>query len=103
MSTSAPTHVTLRQSRPGDSAEITRLATIDSAPVPTGPLLLAEVDGHLRAALATEDGHVIADPFSPSLALVALLREFSRPRAGARPRRLGRPPSSHRGLKVLSR
>jgi hypothetical protein len=78
MSTSTASHVTLRGSTAEDSAEIARLATIDSAPVPTGPLLLAEVDGQLQAALAIADGSVIADPFVPTSGLVGLLRERSR-------------------------
>ncbi|HWH11155.1 MAG TPA: hypothetical protein VG165_08500 [Solirubrobacteraceae bacterium] len=78
MSNANDTRVTLRPSTVDDSAEITRLATIDSAPVPVGRLLLAEVDGELRAALGVIDGGVIADPFVPTSALVELLRVRSR-------------------------
>ena len=40
-----------------------RLAALDSAAgVPAGPLLLAEVDGELRAALSLSDGHVDRRP-----------------------------------------
>jgi hypothetical protein len=88
MSTDTTTHVTLRPSTSADSREIARLATIDSAPVPSGPLLLAEVDGELRAALAISDGEVIADPFVPTSGLVELLRVGNR--ALGRDRRPGR-------------
>lgn len=75
MSTLAPgNQVTLRPSLPADSAGIRRLAALDSAPVPHGPMLLAEVDGRLLAAVNVPDGRAIADPFAPTTTLVELLR-----------------------------
>jgi hypothetical protein len=53
---------------------VRRLAALDERPVPAGPVLLADVDGRPRAALAFADGQAIADPFFPSAELVALLR-----------------------------
>jgi len=105
MNTSTPTQVTIRRATPADLPEIARLATIDSAPVPGGALLLAEVDGRLRAALAIEGGCVIADPFAPSRALVALLREQRRAPAGQRGSNRWRAwaSSSRRGLRVPDR
>ncbi len=103
MSPRAPTQVTIRPSSDGDSAELTRLATIDSAAVPDGPLVVAEVDGQLRAALAIEDGDVIADPFAPSLKIVALLREYGRPRPRARSRRLARFSDRRRNQQEVNR
>jgi hypothetical protein len=68
--------------RPGyadDALAIARLATLDSASTdPSAPLLLAEVDGVLRAALSLRDGAAIADPFFPSAELVELLRTYAR-------------------------
>jgi hypothetical protein len=65
-----------------------RLASLNTAPVPDGPLLLAEVDGELRAALALADGSAIADPFHPTLGLLELLRTHATATAPARaPRR----------------
>jgi hypothetical protein len=87
MSTSENGHVTLRTATAADAAEVTRLATIDSASVPSGPLLLAEVDGELRAALSIADGGVIADPFVPTANLVELLRTRIRTPRRARHRR----------------
>lgn len=75
-----------------------RLASIDSAPVPSGPLLLAEVDGELRAALAVTDGGVIADPFVPTSTLVELLRV----RSGGERRRGRRSGPSRRGRRRQS-
>jgi hypothetical protein len=90
MSTQTPRQVTIRSSIPDDAAEIARLATIDSAPVPAGPFLLAEVNGQLHAALAIADGRVIADPFVPTSTLVALLHERNPTPVRGRRRRLGR-------------
>lgn len=56
-----------------DDAALRRLATLDSAPVPEAPLLVAEVEGDLHAALSLWDGRSIADPFRPTAALVELL------------------------------
>ena len=39
------------------------LAELDSAVAPTGPALVAEIDGRLRAALPLDGGEPIADPF----------------------------------------
>ncbi|HWH93241.1 MAG TPA: hypothetical protein VNT03_05220 [Baekduia sp.] len=66
--------VTLRAARPDDAADVSRLAALDSRRVPAGPLLLAEEDGVLRAALSLRTGAVVADPFAPTAHLVALLR-----------------------------
>ena len=51
-----------------------RVAALDSARVPRAPLLVAEMDGEVRAALSLDDGGAIADPFHRSLELVELLR-----------------------------
>ena len=56
-----------------------RVAALDSARVPRSPLLVAEMDGEIRAVLSLDDGSAVADPFHKSLDLVDLLRA----RAGA--------------------
>jgi hypothetical protein len=67
--------ITIRPAYGDDHPALVRLAALDSAPgVPAGPILLAEVDEQLRAALSLADRSVIADPFFPTQALVALLR-----------------------------
>jgi hypothetical protein len=70
---SADVAIVIRPSRPDDRSALERLAGLDSAPVPAAPLLVAEVDRALRAALSLHDGAVIADPFHRTAPLVALL------------------------------
>src|SRR3954452_24409735 len=69
--------VTLRAARPDDADALRRLAALDSRRLPSGRLLLAEEDGVLRAALSLQTGAVIADPFSRTEHLVALLRRLA--------------------------
>jgi hypothetical protein len=84
MSTVATTKVSIRPSASEDSALIRRLAALDSAPVPRGSMLLAEVEGRVLAAVSLADGRAIADPFAPTQTLVELLRVAARPRAVTR-------------------
>jgi hypothetical protein len=70
--------VTLRYSTPADQAPLERLAELDSSGPPVQPVLLAEVDGQLRAALALKGGIVVADPFHPTADLIDLLRARAR-------------------------
>jgi hypothetical protein len=77
--TSPAETVTIRMAVPADAAALGRLAELDSTrrPAPV-PMLLAEVGGELRAALALDGGPAIADPFRPTAELVALLAERRR-------------------------
>jgi len=68
------TRVTLRYSSAADREGLRRLAELDSARVPAGTSLIAEVDGRLRAALPLDGSRAIADPFHRGLDLVELLR-----------------------------
>ena len=52
--------VTLRFGSPADQERLARLAELDSSTPPAEQVLLAEVDGQLRAALALIGGAVIA-------------------------------------------
>jgi hypothetical protein len=65
--------ITIRLAREEDGPALRRLGQLDGARLPAGPVLVAEVDGELRAALHVVDRVYIADPFSPSGDLVALL------------------------------
>jgi len=65
--------VTIRRSRAADREALQRLAQLDSRRLAGGELLVAEVDGELRAALPLEGGQPIADPFRPTALLVSLL------------------------------
>jgi hypothetical protein len=79
--------VTLRCTEACDEAALERLAALDSARALTAPVLVAELDGDLLAAISLADGAAIADPFKPTAALVELLRARERQlRARARPR-----------------
>jgi hypothetical protein len=77
--------IMIRPAYADDAAALARLAALDSARVPEAPLLLAEVDGELRAALSLPGGASIADPFFPTLELVSLLRAHAQA-AAAKPR-----------------
>ena len=80
--------ITIRFAYPDDTPALRRLATLDSKPVPGGPLLVAEVGGELWAAVSiTDGGPPIADPFRYTAELVALLQE----RANRLTRRSRRP------------
>jgi hypothetical protein len=65
--------VTIRRSRAADRRALERLAQLDSRRLAAGELLVAEVDGELRAALPLGGGAPIADPFRPTAPLVSLL------------------------------
>jgi hypothetical protein len=66
--------VTVRHAHYGDEAALADLAALDSARVPDGPVLVAEADTRILAALPLGSGRAIADPFVPSEHLVELLR-----------------------------
>jgi len=67
----------VRLSSPDDEDALERLAQLDSVHRPRGPLLLAEIDHELRAALSLSDGRVFANPFYPTERLVELLKEHA--------------------------
>ena len=73
----------LRPATSADTADLERLAALDSARPLSGEVMLAHVDGDVRAAVSLETGRSVADPFYPSLELLPLLRAA----AGERPRR----------------
>lgn len=54
---------TIRYATEADAGTLGRLAEVDSSPEITGRVLLAEEDGVAIAALSTEDGRAVADPF----------------------------------------
>jgi hypothetical protein len=65
---------TIRRLAAGDAPAAARLAQRDSSRVPAGPLLGAELDGSLVAAISTATRDVIADPFRRTAEIVELLR-----------------------------
>jgi hypothetical protein len=80
--------MTIRYASDRDAPGLARLAALDSARVPAGALLLAEVDGELWAAVAIGRGAAIADPFRPSGPVVELLRARARQLVAEPPQRL---------------
>lgn len=78
-----PTPITIRIATGADAASLARLAALDSSGLLEAPVVVAEIRGDLRAAMSLSDGAAIADPFHPSAALVALLRDhIERTRGG---------------------
>jgi hypothetical protein len=69
-----PNALTIREAQAGDEAALRDLAARDSSRVPSGRLLVAEVDGELQAAAPLAGGPAIADPFRPTETLVSLLQ-----------------------------
>ena len=78
---------TIRYAFPDDGQALARLAALDSSEVPSGPLLVVEVEGQLRVALSLTTGSVIADPFVQTVALIELLRARARQLRGGSVRR----------------
>ena len=75
----------LRTASQDDAAALFRLARLDSqGRPPSGTLIVAEDGGEIVAAIAVEDGAMIADPFRSTAAIVAMLRlrveQLNRPR-----------------------
>ena len=65
--------IVIRTATQADAATLERLAILDEKEPLTGSVLLAEVNGVARAALALDGGGVVADPFFRTAALVTLL------------------------------
>jgi hypothetical protein len=77
--------VTLRLGVAADEQRLARLAALDSSQTPMPPVLVAEVEGQLLAALGLSDGTVVADPFHPTADLIDLLRTRERQLGGKPP------------------
>jgi hypothetical protein len=66
--------IKIRLTGPEDARALYRLAALDSARVPSGWMLIAEVGDEPWAAVEVRTGRAIADPFRPTADVVALLR-----------------------------
>jgi len=66
--------ITVRPYLPNDRRSLERLALLDDRRVPAQPVMLAEVEGRLVAALSERTGEAVADPFEPTAHLVEMLR-----------------------------
>ena len=73
------TPVLVRPARDVDTADLAKLAKLDSAAPLTGDVLLAVSGGEVGAAMSLDSGAVVADPFVPTAHLVELLRTAARP------------------------
>ena len=67
------TDVVIRLARPQDTLAVEALAVLDDAKAPQGRVLVAEVDGQIRAALPLDTKQSFGDPFRRTADLVALL------------------------------
>lgn len=65
--------LTVRLAEPEDWAAIVRLAALDSARVPKGDVVVAELSGSIQAAAPVDGSRAIANPFVPTADLVKLL------------------------------
>ena len=71
-------HVLIRRATPADDHTVRRLAALDSARVPRGSVLIAQVGDEPRAAIEVGTGTVVADPFRPTGNLAELLSVHAR-------------------------
>ena len=71
--TTTDSSITIRLAAEDDTLALRRLAQLDGSRLPDGELLLAEVEGEIRAALRVTDSAYVADPFYPSAELVGML------------------------------
>jgi hypothetical protein len=90
-----PMTIAIRRATESDRPALERLAALDSAPAPTGEVLIAEVGDEPQAAIEVASGATIADPFRPTAHLVELL--------GLRVARLRQGTGSPRRLRLRSR
>jgi hypothetical protein len=90
--------VTIRPATRSDIPAIASLAELDSARVPRGRVLLAELRGRVVAAISLESGALFADPFVPTAEAVKDLRAKA---AGVR--LADDPETGRRGTSLMTR
>jgi hypothetical protein len=80
-------HIVIRSARTADEQALAVLGVLDGGRhMPEGRVMVAEVDGRLRAA-AGSNGAAISDPFWPSAELVSMLRVQTEPESVEHPAR----------------
>jgi hypothetical protein len=95
--------ISIRTARQDDYVALWQIAALDSALVPESPLLVAELEGEIVAALSLATEKAIADPFRRTAGAAALLRlrasqlprEAERTRGRLLSRLRGRPAPVH--------
>jgi hypothetical protein len=90
--------VTIRPATRADLPAVASLAELDSARVPRGRLLLAELRGSVVAAISLESGALFADPFLSTADVVKDLRAKA-----AEVRLADDPEAGRRGTSLVSR
>ncbi len=66
--------ISIRPAGCDDYVALWSIAALDSSTLPAEPLLVAEEDGAIVAAISIASGDVVADPFRRTAGAVALLR-----------------------------
>jgi hypothetical protein len=106
--------ITLRLARQDERPAIEQLAELSGGPAPSGPCLVAEVDGQLWAVLPLAAGPILTNPFRPAAELGPLLAVRAAQLAASEPERgwsksarrvprTGRGRASEDGRKAFSR
>lgn len=70
-------HLVIRPAHAGDDALLDRLAQLDSRRLPAGPHLIAERDGVAIAAISETTREAVADPFTPTADVIAVLGNWA--------------------------
>ena len=83
--------VTIRRVTPDDWQAVERLAELDGGTAPHGAALLAEVDERVLAVRSLLDATTLADPFQPTMELLALLEARAAHLGGRSPSAITRP------------
>lgn len=76
--------LTVRALQASDTDAVRLLAALDGRHMPSGPVLVAELDNEVVAALPLDGGQALADPFRPTANVVALLELRARQLLSAR-------------------
>ena len=71
-------HIAIRRATDADNSTLLRLAALDSAPAPRGPVLVADLGGEIVAAHSLTRARSIADPFRPTADIRELLELHAR-------------------------
>jgi hypothetical protein len=86
-------HIVIRSARSADEQDLAVLGVLDGGRrMPKGRVLVAEVDGRIRAAVGS-NGTAISDPFWPSAQLVRMLSVHTESEQASRPARFIRRPA----------
>ena len=77
--------ITLRPANASDAPWLDRLAALDSRSLPAEPIVVAERDGQIVAAVSERTLEAVADPFRRTADAVTLLRRHAVQRRNAAP------------------